>query len=697
MATTPEGLQTVTLVGQYVATDDAGTPQQGNLTFTPSPGLITFPTQNVMVTGTQTVTLDGTGSFTLDLVCTDTTGQNPTGWTYAVVEKIVGNAPRNFNIFLPYTVAVVNLADITPTNAAPTYLPVTGPQGPPGVITTINGYSAATVNLSAADVNAVATSAVGVASGVAGLDSGAHVVAAQLAFASATPVAVTTAGAVGTGTLIARNDHSHPGVDLTSAQTIAGVKTFSSSPIGPDPTTSTQLTTKNYSDTTYVALAGAQTVAGVKTFSSSPIAPTPTTATQVAIKSYVDGASTFTGTKFFSQASGGSLAITTQATGDTVNEFQIAINGQMSWGSGAASTDCIVFRETANTLATTNTGLRSYRGAASNVAFSARVAADTQSRWSILADGTTQWGPGGSTVIDTTLFRSGAAFLATNGRFATYPSTSTSTAQSVAVAGDANDRYSVRADGLTSWGPGTAAVDTNLYRASAGILQTDSQFQVNASVVSIRAASTNPAFRMFVTGDTVDRLAIRADGQMSWGPGGSTAADTVLARTAAGKLTLTGQLVTTGIGQTFVAYKVGDTSRTSTTTNTNDPDLTIAIPGAGVWEITAYFYYSGAGPNTGDMIAGFYYTGTVTAAGSQWSAGGVLASNLNGVNAATLSFNSVTQFGADGTLTPIGAMPVGVLTCSTSGTLTVSWAQRTSNATATIMKQGSWMRATQIA
>lgn len=54
---------------------------------------------------------------------------------------------------------------------------------------------------------------------------------------------------------------------------------------------------------------GAETWAGIKTFSSSPIAPTPTTATQVAIKSYVDGldalaahlagTETFTGTKTF--------------------------------------------------------------------------------------------------------------------------------------------------------------------------------------------------------------------------------------------------------------------------------------------------------------------------------------------------------------------------------------------------------------
>lgn len=43
------------------------------------------------------------------------------------------------------------------------------------------------------------------------------------------------------------------------------------------------------SDSAVVHLTGAETVAGVKTFSSSPIVPTPTTATQAANKSYVDG------------------------------------------------------------------------------------------------------------------------------------------------------------------------------------------------------------------------------------------------------------------------------------------------------------------------------------------------------------------------------------------------------------------------
>lgn len=89
-------------------------------------------------------------------------------------------------------------------------------------------------------------------------------------------------------------------VKLTGDQTVAGVKTFTSSPVVPTPSTDFQAATKEYvddligtiggSDTDDVKLTGDQTVAGIKTFSSSPIVPTPTTASQAATKAYVDGA-----------------------------------------------------------------------------------------------------------------------------------------------------------------------------------------------------------------------------------------------------------------------------------------------------------------------------------------------------------------------------------------------------------------------
>ena len=57
-------------------------------------------------------------------------------------------------------------------------------------------------------------------------------------------------------------------VNLTGNQTVAGVKTFSSSPIVPTPTTNTQAANKEYVDTK-VALTGDETIAGIKTFSSN--------------------------------------------------------------------------------------------------------------------------------------------------------------------------------------------------------------------------------------------------------------------------------------------------------------------------------------------------------------------------------------------------------------------------------------------
>lgn len=117
-------------------------------------------------------------------------------------------------------------------------------------------------------------------------------------------------------------------VKLTGAQTVAGIKTFSSIPLIPTdtPTQNAQVASKAYVDaavaggggggggTTYTAgtglqlvgtefsldsstqgkvagavqNTGAETIAGVKTFSSSPLVPTPTTDYQIATKKYVD-------------------------------------------------------------------------------------------------------------------------------------------------------------------------------------------------------------------------------------------------------------------------------------------------------------------------------------------------------------------------------------------------------------------------
>lgn len=69
-------------------------------------------------------------------------------------------------------------------------------------------------------------------------------------------------------------------VHITGDETIAGVKTFSS-------TISGSINGNSETVTNGVYTTGDQTIAGVKTFSSSPIVPTPTTDTQAANKLYV--------------------------------------------------------------------------------------------------------------------------------------------------------------------------------------------------------------------------------------------------------------------------------------------------------------------------------------------------------------------------------------------------------------------------
>ncbi|EAK7209152.1 hypothetical protein E9416_04840 [Campylobacter coli] len=82
-------------------------------------------------------------------------------------------------------------------------------------------------------------------------------------------------------------------VALSGNQTIAGIKTFSVPPVSAtNPTANNQVANKSYVDTvgnSKVALSANQTIAGVKTFSVPPVSATnPTANNQVANKSYVD-------------------------------------------------------------------------------------------------------------------------------------------------------------------------------------------------------------------------------------------------------------------------------------------------------------------------------------------------------------------------------------------------------------------------
>lgn len=484
---TPEGLKTTVIHGQYAEPNLAATPLQGTVTFTATPTILTFPTQNLIVAGTETATLDANGEFNIELISTDQAGENPTGWTYSVTEKLVNIAPRTYAITLPYNSGVtVELADITPTVAAPTYLPVTGPIGPGGVITFVNGKTGSSVTLTSADVTAldvstrgavngvasldagtkvpvgqlpdlsgtyILTSRIGAASGVASLGTGSLVPSTQLDLAAATPTAIANIGAVGTATKLAREDHTHAGVALTGTQTIAGIKTWTGNQF---------ITGSQFGVGLITGLAG-----------------------RTHLKSVVDEIAlvveqtTITGTNPLLQISAFDNTMTLLAgkvAGDTANRISLRSSGNIQMGPGSGALDTTIYRSAATIVNSTGQF-------ASDAATPTAISHLTRKDY---VDGLdvanvkltgTQTVAGIKTFSAIPIFSTGATF---NGQV-TLSATSilisrtavTDNAYRANLTGDANSRVIINADGKILWGSGSAASDTNLYRSNIDELTTD--------------------------------------------------------------------------------------------------------------------------------------------------------------------------------------------------------------------------------
>jgi hypothetical protein len=135
------------------------------------------------------------------------------------------------------------------------------------------------------------------------------------------------------------------------------------------------------------------------------------------------------------------------------------------------------------------------------------------------------------------------------------------------VSGDTVNRFQLDSNGKMQWGAGGAsAVDLDLFRASAGVLQTDNSFTATGTVtsaadvvsganaagallqvtnatgaptqanaISTNNSATDKAIGVRVSGDTVNRMNILANGHIDWGAGSASAVDTNLYRNAAGE------------------------------------------------------------------------------------------------------------------------------------------------------------------
>ena len=107
----PVNLSTVTLSGTYV--DLQGNPIRGQVKFTPRTVALNPSADTILIPSALTVSLDDNGSFVVVLPATNDTDLIPTGFTYRVEESFTGG--RTFDISLPSTSPVINLADIAPS------------------------------------------------------------------------------------------------------------------------------------------------------------------------------------------------------------------------------------------------------------------------------------------------------------------------------------------------------------------------------------------------------------------------------------------------------------------------------------------------------------------------------------------------------------------------------------------------------
>lgn len=238
--------------------------------------------------------------------------------------------------------------------------------------------------------------------------------------------------------------------------------------------------------------------------------------------------------------------------------FQVFGDGRLQWGPGGASAiDTNLYRAGAGQL-TTDGSIRSagFRVASGNslisdgylqissgaaneqIMFNATANAIERARFTAVGD--LVFGPtykigwsavAGTGAADTNLYRAAAGALQTDGEFdaASYVQANRLTANRVALG------YSA---GLAS--PGISfgsALDTNLYRTAAGVLRTDGAVQANQSAVG------NVYFGGLIAGEPNYRFRVTGDGAISIGPGGAVAPDTNLYRASAGVLRTDGSLV----------------------------------------------------------------------------------------------------------------------------------------------------------
>lgn len=142
----------------------------------------------------------------------------------------------------------------------------------------------------------------------------------------------------------------------------------------------------------------------------------------------------------------------------------------------------------------------------------------------------------------------------------------------------------------------------------------------------------------------------------------------------------------------LVAIKPSDTSRTSTTSVTADPDLVVAVAANSSYWFQCYLNYEGAATGTGDLKWNFTVPAGATLRYQSVSVNtsGTLSPLLIGPTWTGASTNSA---GTNGSGNAMSLVMTGTLVVAgTAGNCTLNWAQVTSSGTSTIVHTQSALK-----
>ncbi len=144
--------------------------------------------------------------------------------------------------------------------------------------------------------------------------------------------------------------------------------------------------------------------------------------------------------------------------------------------------------------------------------------------------------------------------------------------------------------------------------------------------------------------------------------------------------------------KTIYARKAADTSRSSTTTHADDPDLTVTVAASAVYLVNCGLYYHSTSQTAGDFKAQFAAPSGAALQASVFTfaaASTATTDDLAGCVTLTTSMSCGVVALAD-PYNPCQVMGL-LVTGGSAGAFKVQWAQNASSGTATVLKANSYL------